>query len=154
MRHQDIGLAKKVNALSPSAQEKTPIYNRHGADIIFGGHDHLYYVSKGVTFWENYDLNQEVLGGEQDHGDVLVIKSGTDFRDVSDLKLELADTPEGSIRRKVIKTIKGEVIVNMLSISRAQRHCKGNTSKRHRTTGRVNLWPGFLKTSYPPSPLR
>ena len=54
------------------------------------------------------NLNQEVLGGEQDHGDILVVKSGTDFRDVSDLKLELADTPEGSIRRKVIETITGK----------------------------------------------
>ncbi|KAI1790780.1 Metallo-dependent phosphatase [Ganoderma leucocontextum] len=104
----DIVLAKKINALSPSAQEKTPIDNLHGADIIFGGHDHLYYVSKGVTSWENHDLNQDVLGGEQDHGDILVIKSGTDFRDVSELELELANTPEGSIRRKIIKTIKGK----------------------------------------------
>ena len=105
---QDIALAKKLNALSPSAQEKTPIDNLHGVDIIFGGHDHLYYISKGATSWDNYDLNQEVLGGEQDHGDILVVKSGTDFRDVSDLKLELADTPEGSIRRKVIETITGK----------------------------------------------
>ncbi|PIL23766.1 hypothetical protein GSI_13516 [Ganoderma sinense ZZ0214-1] len=106
----DIALAKKINALSPSAQEKTPIDSLHGADIIFGGHDHLYYVSKGVTSWENYDLDQDVLGGEQDHGDILVVKSGTDFRDVSDLKLDLVDTPEGSIRRKVIKAITGKHI--------------------------------------------
>ncbi|EIW60617.1 Metallo-dependent phosphatase [Trametes versicolor FP-101664 SS1] len=104
----DIKLAKSINALSPSAQESQSIENIHGADIIFGGHDHLYYVSRGVTSWEGYDLDQEVLGGEEDHGDVLVVKSGTDFRDLSEIALELADTPEGSIRRKVIKTIRGK----------------------------------------------
>ncbi|KAI0822600.1 Metallo-dependent phosphatase [Trametes gibbosa] len=104
---QDIRLAKSINALSPLAQESTPIDDVHGADIIFGGHDHLYYISRGVTSWEGYDLEQEVLGGEEDHGDVLIVKSGTDFRDLSEITLELADTPEGSVRRKVIKTIKG-----------------------------------------------
>ncbi|KAH9853979.1 Metallo-dependent phosphatase [Lenzites betulinus] len=104
----DVKLAKSINALSPSAQENKPIDNVHGADIIFGGHDHLYYISRGVTSWEGYDLNQEVLGGEEDHGDILVVKSGTDFRDLSEITLELANTPEGSVRRKVIKTIKGK----------------------------------------------
>ena len=117
---QDIALAKKINALSPSAQEKTPIHDLHGADIIFGGHDQLYYISKGVTSWENYDLNQEVLGGEQDHGDVLVVKSGTDFRDLSDLKLDLAETAEGSVRRKVIKAITGKATASMFSILAAK----------------------------------
>ncbi|KAI0637232.1 Metallo-dependent phosphatase-like protein [Trametes polyzona] len=104
----DIKLAKSINASSPSAQESKPIHNLHGADIIFGGHDHLYYISRGVTSWENYDLNQDILGGEEDHGDVLIVKSGTDFRDLSEITLELADTPEGSVRRKVIKTIRGK----------------------------------------------
>ncbi|KAI0807271.1 Metallo-dependent phosphatase [Fomes fomentarius] len=104
----DIALAKRVNALSPSAQEKNPIANIHGADLIFGGHDHLYYISKGMTSWEGYDLKQEVLGAEQDQGDVLVIKSGTDFRDLSEVILELADTAEGSVRRKVIRSIRGK----------------------------------------------
>ncbi|KAI0362720.1 Metallo-dependent phosphatase [Trametes cingulata] len=104
----DIALAKKINALSPSAQQSTSIDNLHGADIIFGGHDHLYYISRGVTSWEGFDLNQEILGAEQDHGDVLVVKSGTDFRDLSEITLELADTPEGSVRKKVIKAIRGK----------------------------------------------
>ncbi|KAH9901135.1 Metallo-dependent phosphatase [Cubamyces lactineus] len=104
----DIALAKKVNALSPSAQETNPIDGLHGVDIIFGGHDHLYYISRGVTSWGNYDLDQEVLGAEQDHGDVLVIKTGTDFRDLSEITLELADTAEGSVRKKVIKSIRGK----------------------------------------------
>lgn len=61
-----------------------------------------------MTSWENYDTSQEVLGAEQDKGDVLVVKSGTDFRDLSELALELAQTPPGSIRRKVIRSITGK----------------------------------------------
>ena len=71
----------------------------------------MYYISKGVTAWENHDVNQDYLGGEEDHGDVLVVKTGTDFRDLSILTLELVDTPEGSVRKKVIKTIKGNASV-------------------------------------------
>lgn len=77
-------------------------------DLILGGHDHLYYISKGVTSWEGYDVNTEVLGAENDHGDILVVKSGTDFRDLSEITLELEDTPSGSIRRKLIRSIRGE----------------------------------------------
>ena len=104
---QDIALAKALLALSPSAQTQTDIASSHGADILLGGHDHLYYVSKGVTSWQGFDVNEEVLGAENDQGDVLVVKSGTDFRDLSEFTLELEDTPTGSVRRKVIKQITG-----------------------------------------------
>lgn len=76
-------------------------------DIILGGHDHFYYISKGVTSWDGYDVNQEVLGAEEDNGDVLIVKSGTDFRDLSEFTLELEDTPEGSVRKKLIRSIRG-----------------------------------------------
>ena len=97
-----------MHALSPTGQKDQPIENLHGADIIFGGHDHLYFISKGMTSWEGYDLTQDVLGAEQDKGDVLVVKSGTVFRDLSECTLELADTPAGSVRRKVIREIRGK----------------------------------------------
>jgi len=48
------------------------------------------------------------IGAEGDEGDVLVIKSGHDFRDFSELILELEPCPVGSIRGKVIKTIRGK----------------------------------------------
>jgi hypothetical protein len=73
-----------------------------------GGHDHLYYASKGVTSWEDFDVTEQVLGAEDDGGDVLVVKSGTDWRDLSELVLEFESTPQGSVRRKVIKRITGE----------------------------------------------
>lgn len=79
----------------------------HGVDLILGGHDHFYFVSKGASSWEGYDTASETLGAEEDHGDVLVIKSGTDFRDLSEISLELGDTPEGSVRQKVIKAVTG-----------------------------------------------
>ncbi|KAJ3754516.1 Metallo-dependent phosphatase-like protein [Lentinula raphanica] len=107
----DIELAKGLFALSPSAQEKQPFANLQGVDLILGGHDHMYYISKGVTAWEGYDIDQPSLGAEQDHGDILVVKSGTDFRDLSNFTLTLEDTPAGSIRNKVIRSISGQRIV-------------------------------------------
>ena len=62
----DITLAKALFALSPSAQEKSTIASEHGVDLILGGHDHLYYVSRGVTEWKDYDTTQTVLGAEED----------------------------------------------------------------------------------------
>lgn len=97
-----------MKALSPSAQQECPIHSEHGVDIILGGHDHLYYVSRGVSSWKGYDTSTPVLGADGDKGDVLIVKSGTDFRDLSEFTLELADTPPGSVRRKVIKAIHGQ----------------------------------------------
>jgi 2',3'-cyclic-nucleotide 2'-phosphodiesterase (5'-nucleotidase family) len=107
---KDIVLARALLALSPSAQCDIDVSSSHGVDILLGGHDHLYYASKGISSWKNYDITQEVLGAENDHGDVLIVKSGTDFRDLSEITLELEDTPPGSIRRKVIKSINGKAL--------------------------------------------
>lgn len=76
---------------------------------MLGGHDHLYYISRGVDSWQDYDTSQEVLGAEEDKGDVLLIKSGTDFRDLSEIDLELEDAPPGDkvVRKKLIKKITG-----------------------------------------------
>ncbi|KZT11516.1 Metallo-dependent phosphatase [Laetiporus sulphureus 93-53] len=104
----DIALAKALHALSPAFQQKTPINNMHGVDIILGGHDHLYYISRGVTAWEGYDTTHSVLGAEADEGDVLIVKTGCDFRDLSEFALTLVDTPPSSVRRKVIKEIRGK----------------------------------------------
>jgi len=104
---QDVALAKEVLAYSPSYQKNNPIEDKHGADILFGGHDHLYYISKGVDHWDGFDVNAPVLGAEEDKGDVLVVKSGSDFRDLSELNLTLRDTEEGSVRKKVISEIRG-----------------------------------------------
>lgn len=105
----DIQLAKDLFALSPTFQDQTPTFvNEHGVDLLLGGHDHFYWASKGVTAWEDYDITQPCLGTEKDEGDILVAKSGTDFRDLSQISLTLSDTPLGSVRKKVIKVIKGK----------------------------------------------
>ncbi|KIK95849.1 hypothetical protein PAXRUDRAFT_826578 [Paxillus rubicundulus Ve08.2h10] len=107
----DIQLAKDLFASSPSAQRTRPITGEHGVDILLGGHDHEYFASKGMTSWEGYNCNdtsKPSIGSDADHGDILVVKSGTDFRDLSELTLELEDTPSGSIRRKVIKAVHGK----------------------------------------------
>jgi len=81
-----------------------------GCDIILGGHDHFYYVSKygpDATSWEGYDVNMPLLGAEDDDG-VLVIKSGTDFRDLSEIELRIEESPQGSVRRRFISSVKGE----------------------------------------------
>lgn len=62
----DIALAKALFALSPASQEKSSIASEHGVDLILGGHDHLYYISRGVTEWKDYDTTQTVLGAEED----------------------------------------------------------------------------------------
>ena len=105
---QDIALAKGLSALSPSTQDAQTIGLSHGVDLILGGHDHLYYVSKGVNSWGNFNVLEPVLGAEDDHGDVLVVKSGTDFRDLSEITLELDATLAGSVRKRRIKRITGK----------------------------------------------
>ncbi|KAF9532356.1 Metallo-dependent phosphatase-like protein [Crepidotus variabilis] len=104
----DIILAKELFALTPSSQSKKPITGQHGVDMILGGHDHLYFVGKGCDSWDKFDKDKEVLGAEGDEGDVLVIKSGSDFRDLSEITLELSPSPDGSIRNKVINKITGK----------------------------------------------
>jgi len=61
-----------------------------------------------MTAWEGYDISKPSIGAEDDNGDVLVVKSGTDFRELSELTLELTDTPPGSVRKKIIKAVHGK----------------------------------------------
>ncbi|PFH49098.1 hypothetical protein AMATHDRAFT_148390 [Amanita thiersii Skay4041] len=104
----DIQLAEELLVFSPSYQKDHPIANEHGVDLILGGHDHLYFVSKGATHWEGYDLSKTPNGAEKDVGEILVIKSGYDFRDLSEMEISFEDTPAGSVRKKVISSISGK----------------------------------------------
>lgn len=77
------------------------------------GHDHFYYISNGIKSW----ANRHGKSGREDEGeDVLIVKSGTNFYDLSELNLVLEDTAKGSVRRKVIRDIKGAH--HFLSMSR------------------------------------
>ncbi|KIK91235.1 hypothetical protein PAXRUDRAFT_13891 [Paxillus rubicundulus Ve08.2h10] len=99
----DITLAKELFALSPSAPGYANIASKHGVDLLLGGHDHYYWASKGVTSWADYDVQQDIAGAASDEGDVLVVKSGSDFGDLSEIILKLKNTPSGSVRKKVIE---------------------------------------------------
>ena len=74
----------------------SPGPTQHGVDLLLGGHDHLYFVSKGVAEWDDYVIGSESLEADQDDG-VYVIKSGLDFRDFSDMVLVLEASPKGSV---------------------------------------------------------
>ncbi|OJA12754.1 hypothetical protein AZE42_07929 [Rhizopogon vesiculosus] len=102
----DIQLAKDAYAFSPSAYDN--LHSQHGVDLILGGHDHEYYASKAMTDWEGFDATQENPDSQSDTGDVLLFKSGTDFREFSDVTIELQDTPEGSVRKKIIQAVHGK----------------------------------------------
>jgi len=60
-----------------------------------------------VAAWDDYVIGSESLEADQDDG-VYVIKSGSDFRDLSDMVLVLEASPKESVRRKIIKEIKGK----------------------------------------------
>ena len=109
-------MARELLALSPEHIPASKIAFTHGVDVLLGGHDHFYFVSKGVTSWEDYDVNKKCLGSEGDKGDILVVKSGTDFRDLTSIELELEDVPkttDGAVRRKLVKSIKGMEFDNL-----------------------------------------
>ncbi|CAG8444830.1 8501_t:CDS:2 [Ambispora leptoticha] len=73
-------------------------------DLVLGGHDHFYYVGKGcevLSGWTRHDLD----GSQEDDG-VRVVKSGTDFRELSILEIdveELDNEDGGTI--KIMKNI-------------------------------------------------
>ncbi|KAG9017477.1 hypothetical protein FRB90_001121 [Tulasnella sp. 427] len=99
----DITLAKQLGAV-PESDKRC---HEQGVDMIFGGHDHMYYIGKGISEWEGYNSDEPQLGAEADDG-VLIIKTGTDFRDLSSMEVELVDGPEGSARKKLVKSVKGK----------------------------------------------
>ncbi|KAF8601706.1 Metallo-dependent phosphatase [Ceratobasidium sp. AG-I] len=109
--HNDIKLAHDLLAYPATPEREKAMADSHGIDAIFGGHDHDYYIGKGAVMndntavqsgiWPGYDLKDT----EKDEG-LLIVKSGCDFRDLSEVVLVLEDTPVDSVRRKVIRSLK------------------------------------------------
>ena len=61
---QDIALAKSL-----FAHANVPdVASKHGADILFGGHDHMYYIGKGIDSYDNYEPPSDDPGAEDDDG--------------------------------------------------------------------------------------
>ncbi|SPO24663.1 related to 5`-nucleotidase precursor [Ustilago trichophora] len=94
----DIDFANAVGAIS------NPDANSHGVDLVLGGHDHIYYVGNGASKYTGDDFPRGEPGTEKDTA-AMVVKSGTDFRDLSELKLELTDADPSAIRRRTIKSL-------------------------------------------------
>jgi len=67
----------------------------------------MYYIGKGAKDWEGFRGEPNIRGVTEDKG-VCLIKSGTDFRDLSEAVFELEDTLEGSVRTKVVKKLSGK----------------------------------------------
>ncbi|KAJ2963091.1 hypothetical protein NQZ79_g1800 [Umbelopsis isabellina] len=72
-------------------------------DLVLGGHDHFYYLSKAVNIvGENWSRQQnlEELGFDPEQGNdpcdtLYVIKSGTDFRELSLLTIDIEKDQSG-----------------------------------------------------------
>jgi hypothetical protein len=61
---QDISLAQSLFAHAHSSD----VASKHGVDILFGGHDHIYYIGRGVDSWANYEHVAGEPGTEADDG--------------------------------------------------------------------------------------
>ncbi|EST07465.1 Phosphoesterase domain protein [Kalmanozyma brasiliensis GHG001] len=94
----DIDFANAVGAVS------NPDPSSHGVDLVLGGHDHIYYVGNGASSFQGDDFPRGEPGTEKDKN-AMVVKSGTDFRDLSELKLELTDRDDSAVRKRIIKSL-------------------------------------------------
>lgn len=91
----DIDLANALGATSNAPEDQ------HGVDLILGGHDHTYYIGNGINEYEGEEWGTSMPGTEKDKGCMLV-KSGTDFHDLSEIELQLSEPKEGVVRRRKI----------------------------------------------------
>ncbi|KAG8741980.1 hypothetical protein FRC10_002138 [Ceratobasidium sp. 414] len=97
---EDIELAKELYAY-PSSKDPR-LDERPGIDAVFGGHDHSYFLGEGV---EAEDRGEHLKPLDGDDG-LLIVKSGADFNDLSEVVIELEHRPEGTQRQVVVKSLK------------------------------------------------
>ncbi|KAB5590807.1 E3 ubiquitin-protein ligase [Ceratobasidium theobromae] len=100
---EDIELAKAVGAY-PGELEKCRDID-FGVDILFGGHDHDYFLGKGVKRGFGSELRNDGIKPNDDDDGVLIIKSGYDFFDLSEVEVEVAEIYEAEHRKKVVKSV-------------------------------------------------
>ncbi|PWN53887.1 Metallo-dependent phosphatase [Violaceomyces palustris] len=93
----DIDFANHVGAV------RDPDQDSQGIDLVLGGHDHVYYVSKGASKFEGESFVVDA-GTEMDEK-TMIVKSGTDFRDLSEITLNISEATDGKIRRRVIESM-------------------------------------------------
>ncbi|KAI8978565.1 Metallo-dependent phosphatase-like protein [Pilobolus umbonatus] len=82
-------------------------------DLVLGGHDHFYFISKSIPIVGEHWTREQNLDDvgfdpeEEEEEGVRVVKSGTDFRELSYLKLEINDTGD----KKYIQSMTAERVV-------------------------------------------
>ncbi|GAK63314.1 metallo-dependent phosphatase [Moesziomyces antarcticus] len=94
----DIDFANEVGAVANADATS------HGVDLVLGGHDHIYYVGNGAAHYDGDAFQRGEPGTENDSA-AMVVKSGTDFRDLSELKLELSERDDAAVRKRTIRSL-------------------------------------------------
>lgn len=95
----DVHLANELGAVSNADPSS------HGVDLVLGGHDHVYYVGRGVTSFEG-NAYDDAMEGSKGDSHTLLIKSGADFHDLSEIELQLSQKHD-AVRRRTIESVKG-----------------------------------------------
>ncbi|CAE6468183.1 unnamed protein product [Rhizoctonia solani] len=118
---EDFELGKHANCYTVG-DFNGKLEDKEGVDLILGGHNHEYFVGKGISKESVIEPKTVNFKGPLDDDDGLlpaansrrhdyelrhrIIKSGTDFQDLSEIEIEVEDKPEGEVRKKVIKSVK------------------------------------------------
>ncbi|KAJ1300513.1 hypothetical protein OPQ81_005326 [Rhizoctonia solani] len=103
--NEDVALGRELNAY-PSTK-RPGLEHMEGVDAIFGGHNHKYFLGRGVELQNEGDTLRP-KNKEKDDDGLLIVKSGYDFKDFSEVTLELEEKPDGKCRKYVIKSLKVE----------------------------------------------
>ncbi|KAF8701381.1 Metallo-dependent phosphatase, partial [Rhizoctonia solani] len=123
--NEDIELAKQASVFAASSKRGDGLEHIPGIDIIFGGHDHHYWVSNGVPV---EGLQPELSEKEKSESkDTLIVKSGTDFQDLSEVMIQVEERPNGTERKYVVTSVKGKYRVSLSKVD-----SDTPTVKRHR----------------------
>ncbi|KAG8708974.1 hypothetical protein FRC11_006009 [Ceratobasidium sp. 423] len=106
---EDIKLGKRVNTYTAARFSELSGHNLEdtpGVDLIFGGHDHDYYLGGGVELESTTGPGVERPAILPNDDELLIIKSGTDFEDLSEVKITVEDRRNGKERKKVVTSVK------------------------------------------------
>ncbi|KAL4401279.1 hydrolase [Malassezia pachydermatis] len=95
----DIALANALGAVAKTDP------SQHGVDLILGGHDHTYYIGRGVDSYDGTEFERSMMGCENDEN-TLIVKSGTDFHDLSEVEITLSEPHDDTaVRRRTIERL-------------------------------------------------
>ncbi|CAG8613328.1 22864_t:CDS:2, partial [Dentiscutata erythropus] len=75
-------------------------------DLMLGGHDHFYYIGKGCDVIHGWNRNESEIDESKSDDGIRLVKSGTDFRELSIVELDIDEnTNAGGRTLKKIKNI-------------------------------------------------